>query len=89
MTVIAEENQTIFDLAVQHYGTVEAVEEILELNPGLENDPKHSGGNTNDFWLCLPVKAGSEIAIDEKSPLMDKNAVKHLKNEHITTWQEL
>lgn len=88
MTVITEDNQTIFDLAVLHYGTVEAVEEILELNPDLRNDPKNTSADTNDFWLCLPIEAGSKIIINEKSRRMDKNTVKELKNEHITTWQE-
>lgn len=40
-------DQTLLDLAVQHYGTAEGVGEILRLNPTLENDPKR-----------LAVKAG-------------------------------
>lgn len=36
-TITVEPNQTVFDLAIQYYGTTEGINEILEDNT-LEND---------------------------------------------------
>ena len=87
-TIQTEDNQTIFDLAVQHYGTVEAIGEILRLNPDMKNDAKGYNVDIPDFHFDLPIAAGSRIIIDEKSTLMKKNTIKELQKEHITTWQE-
>jgi len=86
-TVTTENNQTLFDLAVQYYGTVEAAGEILSLNPDIRNDPKGNNVDISDFYFDLPIVAGSRLIIDEKSPLMKKNTVKELQKEQITTWQ--
>jgi hypothetical protein len=79
--IIVEPNQTIFDLAVKHYGNVEAVGEILELNTAARTDAE------GYFWFDHAILPGDRILIDEKSPLMRKNTVKELLNEPVTTWQ--
>jgi len=88
MVIITENNQTLFDLAVQHYGTLEAIGEILFLNPDIRNDTKGNDVDVSDFYFDLPVAAGSLLIIDEKSPLIKKNIIKELQKEYITTWQE-
>ena len=88
MVIITENNQTIYDIAVQHYGTVEAIGEILSLNPDIKNDAKGSNADVSDFHFDLPIAEGSRLIIDEKSPLMKKNITKELQKEQITTWQE-
>ena len=37
-TISVKDNQTVLDIAMQYYGTVEAVSEILDINPGIKND---------------------------------------------------
>ncbi|KAA6327240.1 hypothetical protein EZS27_023765 [termite gut metagenome] len=60
-------SQTLYDLALQHYGTVEAVGELFALNPDLRNE-----GDQEDFYFDLPVSTGAEITIDEESRLVKK-----------------
>ncbi|KAA6339869.1 hypothetical protein EZS27_012234 [termite gut metagenome] len=76
-------NQTLYDLAVQHYGTVEATGELFALNPDIRNTPERE-----DFCFDLPIQPG-EIVMNEESRLIKKNRVKELSDKEITTWQEL
>ena len=92
-----EPNQTIFDLAVQHYGTAEAVSEILSNNPDLVNDPSalvELGVNTLAkpvFRLDVAVKPGFELRIDDTGKWMNKQTIQKITNEITTyeTWHEL
>ena len=43
-TVTVKPNQTVFDILVEQYGTCEALAELLENNPNLENEPGQTGG---------------------------------------------
>jgi len=86
-TIQTENNQTVYDIAVQYYGTVEAVREILSFNPDIRNDAKSNNMDVSDFHFDLPVVAGSKLIIDEKSLMMKKNIIKELQKEQITTWQ--
>ena len=36
--VTAKANQTIYDVAIEQYGTCEAVGKLMQDNPGMEND---------------------------------------------------
>jgi hypothetical protein len=83
-TITAQENQTLYDLAVKEYGTNEAVGEIFSLNPDIRNEP-----DADAFYFDLPVAPGSEIRIDNESRTVQKNIVKELLEQQITTWQEL
>ena len=94
-TIKVLSNQSLLDLAVAHYGTVEAVSEILRLNPGIENDPAAmvaAGENILaglPFRLDVAVKPGSTIKIDETSKLIEDRIVKKINTEITTyeTWQ--
>ena len=94
-TIKVLQNQSLLDLAVAHYGTVEAVSEILRLNPGIENDPAAmvaAGENILaglPFRLDVAVKTGSLIKIDETSKLIEDRIIKKINTEITTyeTWQ--
>lgn len=95
-TIETEPNQTLFDVAVQHYGTLEALAELLELNPVLENDPEAlvaNGINTLEdvvFRMDLALKPGLLLRVDDESKTMDSKTVAKIDNPVTTyqTWQE-
>lgn len=75
------DGQTIYDIAKQYYGNIEAVSEILELNPDIRN---------NDIYLYAidrPLLAGLKINIDEKSKKRDANTLRNI-HKNIILWQE-
>lgn len=91
MKITVVNNQTIYDLAVEYYGTVEAVGEILTNNPDLRNDQVALVALGIDYladdglYLDAPIAPGSTIEIDTSSPLCDRQITKEL-TKHITTY---
>ncbi len=92
-TVKVQSNQNVFDLAVQHYGNVEAVDEIIRLNPDLKNEATaldalgiNTAGNEVVFQLDAAVKAGFPLKIDDTSKNIKKNMLKKITQE-ITTYE--
>lgn len=85
-TILVVDNQTIFDIAAQHYGTLEAVKEILALNPEIENDSKGYNVEPGEFQFDLPVRVNSLLTINENSSLINKNLLKEI-NEQVTTYE--
>ncbi|MCB6971817.1 MULTISPECIES: hypothetical protein [Butyricimonas] len=89
-TITVEPNQTVFDLAIQYYGTTEGINEILEDNT-LENDDtsKIATGidpvSDKDFYIDLPVKPGTTIIINTGSKLV-KNSVTRDITTSVTTF---
>nr|DAT38264.1 MAG TPA: hypothetical protein [Caudoviricetes sp.] len=89
-TITAKANQTIYDIAVQNYGTTGAVEEILRNNPGLLNDDKAKIAAGIDavqdayFYPDLPVRIGSYILIDTDSPLLMNSITREMND--VTTF---
>ena len=89
-TITVEPNQTIFDLAVQYYGTTEGINEILGNNT-LENDDtsKIAAGidpvSDKNFYVDLPVKPGTTIIINTGSKLV-KNSVTRDITTSVTTF---
>lgn len=94
-TVEVRNEQTILDIALQHYGTAEAVGKILSDNPGLDNDPSavvEAGRELGAFYPDIKLKAGTQISIDDDSRLIKKTVIKKIER-NITTymtikWQE-
>lgn len=90
-TIIVKPNQTIFDLAVENYGTCEAVGEILKNNPQLKNDDlaKVAAGidpiRDNGLYLDLAVVACSRIIIDTDSKLIRTSVIREINTE-VTTF---
>lgn len=96
-TIKVEPNQTLYDLAVQYYGTVDGVEELMALNPGLQNDPKaltelgiNTANQENAFRFDVAVAPGSVLAFDETSKTIDDKVVRKIENQVTTyeSWQE-
>lgn len=93
-TVKANQNQTIYDLAVKWYGTTEAVAEIAANNPGLKNDPAALAAlgidyiNDNGFYFDAPLIPGSAVSIDTDSPLLLQSVVRELTGREINTFDK-
>ena len=94
-TIEVQADQTILDLAVQHYGTADGVGEILRLNPTLENDPKRlaaEGRQRDAFYPDLRLTPGQQVIIDDDGTVIRKSTVKKM-TRNVTTymskeWQE-
>lgn len=94
-TIEATGDQTILDLALQHYGTAEAAGEILRNNPELRNDPTSviaAGREIGTFYPDIRLSPGAPVRIDDDSRLVIKTVVKKI-NGSVTTyttkqWQE-
>lgn len=90
---IVKGNQNMYDVALEHYGTCEAVGELLRNNPDLRNDSEALAAlgidsvNDTAFYLDAALQVGLQVAIDTDSPLMDRQILKELKTE-ITTYEK-
>jgi hypothetical protein len=91
-TITVKARQTVYDIALEQYGTCEAVGEILALNPDVGNDPAALAAQGIDsvsetgFYLDVAVDKGAQLRIDDDSTLMRKNVLKEITSE-ITTYQ--
>lgn len=90
--------QTLLDLAMQHYGNIEAVSEIIGLNPDLVNNPSalHSligckrgihQIDIENLYLDVELLPDQEVTIDERSDLVKKNIIKNI-NKPVTTYDD-
>ena len=67
-TIKAKDNQILLDIALQYYGTAEAIAEILENNPGIKNDPQalvSDGRPLGRFYPDIKPDVGSSSLIDD------------------------
>lgn len=89
--VTVKPNQTTFDLAVEQYGTCEAIREIIKNNPGICNDKTALATLGIDylsdtaFYIDAPVEAGFKLQIDTDSKLIKTSVVKEISGE-VTTF---
>jgi hypothetical protein len=92
-TVEALRNQTVFDIAAQHYGNTAAFEEILELNPGIRNDftniPDEEIVDRSEFDFAFPVMEGMGIIINENSEMMRLNVLRELNGVQIISFDKI
>jgi len=84
-------NQTIFDLALQYYGTTEAIEEILKNNSHLLTDYAAMQENNIPFQsdvidLSLPFIEGQILYIDSESSYYQNKLVSEFKNSSISSF---
>lgn len=88
--VTAKANQTIYDVAIEQYGTCEAVGKLMQDNPGMENDLQavteagieESG---RSFYFDLPLPEGSTLLVDTDSRLIEKNILREIDKD-VTTY---
>ncbi|MEG1937098.1 MAG: tail protein X [Rikenellaceae bacterium] len=82
MKVKAQHNQTLRDVCIKYYGTIEAMDEVLKNNPHLRNTiPLES------FFIDLPIMEGLEIEIDKTSLLERQYITKELADCEINTYK--
>lgn len=89
MKVTVKDNQTILDIALEHYGTADGISEILNLNPTLTNDSAaliQQGISPGDLYLDVMIKPGTILLVDENSRMVQKNTVKEIDDD-ITTYE--
>lgn len=92
-TVTVKKNQTVYDLALEQYGTCEAVGELLRNNPALRNDPAALAArgidSVNDpaLYVDVALLPGMEAAVDPASPLAERPTVREI-NSDIMTYEE-
>ena len=91
MNQLIKRNQTIFDVAVEYYGTIEAVGELLANNPDLKNDPlaladKGIDALSDDtLYLDIALDPESYVWIDSDSLMIKQITTKQILGE-ITTY---
>jgi hypothetical protein len=89
-TIEVENGQLLLDIALQHYGTAEAIGEIVRNNPELKNESSavvESGRELGAFYPDIKLVSGSTVQIDDESRLIRKTVVKKI-NRSITTYME-
>lgn len=91
-TIKTSPSQTLYDVAVQWYGTTEAVGELMRNNPALENDPGELVKlgidylQERSFYPDAALLPGQAIQIDESSFLLKQTVVQQLRNKEISTY---
>lgn len=82
-------NQTIYDIAIEQYGTCAAVDELLKLNPDITNDPSAKATAEivdTDYYIDLAITKGLVIVIDPDSKLKQSSITRELQDIDITTY---
>lgn len=87
ITYTVLKNQSIVDIAIQFYGNVDAVQELLQLNPSI------FGGGSDRFSMEMPeeydmgmaVAEGTVLNYDETSSLCNILAIEARKGEALCT----
>lgn len=91
MKITVANNQTIYDLAIEYYGSAEAVGEILSNNPDIRNDQSALVDLGIDYlvdnglYLDVPIAQGATVEINTSSRLCDRQITKQF-TQHITTY---
>lgn len=89
-TIEVKDEQILLDVALQYYGTAEAIGEIVANNPGLCNEPSAvvaAGQGLGAFYPDIKLKIGLAVRIDDESRLMKKTVIKKIETD-ITTYME-
>jgi len=94
-TIKVKDNQILLDIALQYYGTAEAVGELLVNNPGIRNEPQalvSAGRELDSFYPDIKLQVGQSLQINDDSRTMIKTVVKKIENDVNTymteQWQE-
>jgi len=89
MTILTKERQTIFDLAISYYGTLDGVWKILEDNPNIQFDDSFTdiGIPEIEYYppegcidFSMPVKVNQSIEIDSEWEGRNNDVLKLLNN---------
>lgn len=82
-TIKTVNNQTIIALAVQQYGNVAAIAELIKLNDFTDKivQPAFIVGEVD---LAFSLKKGMEVTYDENSPLRNTKVLRIISGMYIT-----
>lgn len=89
-TIEVQDKQILLDIVLQHYGTAEAMGEIMANNPRLENEPSavmDAGRELGPFYPDIKLRAGLRVSVDDNSRLVKKTVVGKI-NGSVTTYME-
>ena len=89
-TIEVQDKKILLDIVLQHYGTAEAMGEIMANNPGLENEPSavmEAGRELGPFYPDIKLRAGLRVSVDDDSRLVKKTVVGKI-NGSVTTYME-
>lgn len=89
-TIEVQDKQILLDIVLQHYGTAEAMGEIMANNPGLENEPSavmEAGRELGPFYPDIKLRARLRVSVDDDSRLVKKTVVGKI-NGSVTTYME-
>lgn len=91
-TIKTLKGQTIIDIAIQEYGNIEAVMELVDNNPQLWGVNDYPAGSLVDdfcdFDLALPIMQGTKIYVDDDSSLMKMTIIKEMNGKQIISSYE-
>lgn len=83
--IVVKHNQSLRDIALQYYGTMEAMGEILTLNSTiLINDKKALVAigvdqiNDKAFYLDVAIEEGLNLIVDNENRIINKMVIKEL-----------
>lgn len=89
MTITTKERQTIFDLAISYYGTLDGIRKILDDNVNIQFDDSFTeiGIPEVEFYppddcvdFSMPLTVGQAIVIDEQWEGRNNDVLKLLNN---------
>lgn len=89
--ITVKPNQTLYDIALEQYGTCEALYELLEINHDLKNEPAAlaaagiDGLSDDGFYIDTALLAGSAIKIDANSKMILQSVIREITGD-ITTY---
>lgn len=88
LQIIIKANQSLRDIAITHYGTLEAIGEIVTLNEAiLKNDPKALVDLGIDYlhdhalYLDVALAPGIIIEVNDRGRTVDQNIIRDLTTE--------
>lgn len=90
-TIRVKPNQTLYDIAIENYGTCEAISEILKKNPHICNDKTSLaalGIETTgkvDFYLDAALQVDQELHIDTDKKTILNSVIREI-NTDVTTY---
>lgn len=86
-TIRTLKEQTISDIAIQEYGNIEAVMELIDNNPHLVGMNDYSSSdiidNFCDFDVSIPIRENVRLYINDSSHLMNRKVLKELNGKKI------
>lgn len=95
--ITVQENQSLRDLAISNYGTLEAIEEIIRINGDTIVNDKSAlvaagidYASDTAFYIDIALEVGLSVLIDRESKLSKRNIIREINTPQTKyeQWQE-